>query len=107
MVLAHGPEWQKHLPLGVVVATARITGCFRVTGWNRGGQLRLKGFGTGSENIVPDPFGDFQPSRWLWILDEIERLDPPEPAAGQRMLWEWEPAGRPETDTEGGINTRV
>ncbi len=97
ITLAHGPQWQKNLPLGAVVATAKLTGCFRVTGWNRDGKLDLEGFGTGAESIVPDLFGDFRVERWLWVLEEIEKLDPPEPATGRRMLWEWEPdAGAPE-----------
>ena len=90
MVQIHGPDWQNHLPLGAVVATAKLAGCFRVVGWNEGRQLKLEGTGAGGENIIPDPFGDFLPGRWLWVLEEIERLDPAIPAKGNRMLWNWE-----------------
>ena len=101
MVQAHGSDWQNHLPLGAVVATAKLAGCFRVVGWNGDRQLKLEGFGTGGESIVPDPFGDFIPGRWLWVLEDIKKLDPAIPTRGQRMLWNWEPAeeGCAETAT--------
>ena len=36
-----------------------------------------------------DPFGDFSPGRYLWRLVDIKRIDPPIPAKGGRMLWNW------------------
>ena len=109
MVQTHGSDWQDHLPLGAVVATAKLAGCFRVVGWNEDRQLKLEGAGAGGENIIPDPFGDFLPGRWLWVLEEIERLDPAIPAKGNRMLWNWEQAkggDEPEEkdDEPGGRN---
>ena len=87
----HGSAWQDGIPLGAVVATARLAGCFRVTGWSGNGEPVLEGTGNGAEGIRPDLFGDFRTGRWLWVLDNIRRLEPPAPAIGRRMLWDWEP----------------
>ena len=100
MVQTHGLDWQDHLPLGAVVATAKLAGCFRVVSRNEDRQLKLEGTGAGGENIIPDPFGDFLPGRWLWVLEEIERLDPTIPAKGNRMLWNWERTEGGEEGTE-------
>jgi hypothetical protein len=35
------------------------------------------------------PFGDFTPGRFAWLLDNIQRLDPPIPARGRQGFWEW------------------
>ena len=57
MVQIHGPDWQNHLPLGAVVATAKLAGCFRVVGWNEDRQLKLEGTSAGGENIILTPSG--------------------------------------------------
>ena len=88
---AHGSQWQESIPAGAVVATALLAGCFRVTGWKPGGLLELEGWGEGGDLIAPDNMGDFRRGRWLWVLRDIQRLDPPKPAKGQRMLWDWTP----------------
>ena len=96
IVQAHGSAWQDGIPLGAVVATAKLLGCFRVAGWGDGRKLRLEGYGTGSETVTPDLFGDFRTGRWLWVLGDIRRLNPPAPALGKRMIWEWEPEEKSE-----------
>ena len=93
MTEAHGPDWQDGLPLGAVVATARLTGCFRVTGWKGDREPRLAGYGERTPDVRTDAYGDFRPGRWLWTLEEVEKLDPPVPARGFQSLWEWEPEG--------------
>ena len=40
-----------------------------------------------------DPWGDFSPGRWLWLLADVEAL--PEPAAirGHQSFWRWNAHG--------------
>ena len=48
--------------------------------------LSLLSVGLGCE---VDPFGDFNVGRWLWFLDDIEKLPEPIPAKGRQGLWNW------------------
>ena len=44
-------------------------------------------------DIVPmpvDPWGDFTIGRWMWFLEDIERLDPPVPVKGHQGFWNLE-----------------
>lgn len=36
------------------------------------------------------PFGDYTPGRFAWLLADIKRVDPPEPAKGRQGLWMWD-----------------
>ena len=90
IVRHHGPDWQQDLPLGAVLATAVLEGCFMVMEINPDGTLQLEGVGTMTQEPRVDAYGDFQPGRWLWMLGGIQRLDPPLPTRGQRMLWDFE-----------------
>jgi hypothetical protein len=74
----------KDLPLGAVVGVciyrgARTAlGVSHMDGWNDDGN---------DERL----FGDYSAGRWAWDLDLILRCDPPVPARGRQLLWEWEP----------------
>ena len=37
------------------------------------------------------PFGDFTPGRWVWLLNDVESIEP-RPARGRQQLWEWHEA---------------
>lgn len=37
-------------------------------------------------------FGNYETGRYAWFLELVEKLDPPIPAKGNRLLWNW--AGR-------------
>ena len=96
------PHWGLELPRGAVVCTARLTGCYQVAeyaGWAR--VFRLGRMVPGSDPVVPgqtaDLFGNYEAGRWLWRLADIERIEPPAPARGERKLWEWpfRPEGEP------------
>ena len=42
--------------------------------------------------MVDDPersFGDYEPGRWMWLLEHVRRIDPV-PARGRQRLWEWD-----------------
>lgn len=67
-----------HLPLGMIVATADLTHCYRMP--------------ERPKHPIPDdqlPWGDFRPGRWVWVLQRIEALPVLVEARGQLGLWEW------------------
>ena len=42
-------------------------------------------------SIAPQlPFGDFTPGRYAWLLEDVERVDPPVAARGGQRIWTWE-----------------
>jgi hypothetical protein len=64
--------WMKKLPLGAVVCTAVLIEVLPV------------------ERVLPDLFGDCDPGRWAWRLEEVTLLQPPVPARGlQTWGWRW------------------
>lgn len=69
------------LPRGVILATARISGCWSTN------QERLV------DRIPRDEamFGNYAPDRWMWGLADVEVLPAPIPAKGALGLWTWEP----------------
>lgn len=110
-VLDNNDTGARHpLPLGAVVATARLVDCVpMVRCWDHLGAEDLPGSmwleGNQSHTIglvyqdrwmaetdMSDelPFGDFAPGRWAWLLDYIEPLDEPVAARGRQGLWNWE-----------------
>jgi hypothetical protein len=58
----------RELPLGVILGTARLIGCERV------------------ETLVADPYGDFTPGRWGWVLGDVEIFETPVPFRGGQGL---------------------
>lgn len=36
------------------------------------------------------PYGDFAPGRWAWLLDHVEQLPQPVPAKGRQGVWNWD-----------------
>ncbi len=65
-------ELTGRLPRGAVVAVVRLIGC-APTALLRPAEPEAT-------------FGDFSPGRFAWILQLVERIEPPIPAKG---LWEW------------------
>ena len=106
------------LPLGSVVAVANLADCIpmyedTVDEWGLwhneppieddsfltvGSSLMYwtpSAFGHGSagRHITDQrPYGDFQPGRWAWLLEDIQPLPEPIPAKGEQKLWNWERA---------------
>ena len=58
------------LPSGAVVATALLADCIPTR-----------------DITDPDPYGNYGPGRWAWILEDIERLEAPVPARGYQGFW--------------------
>ena len=94
----HFVRWdKKHLlvPYGSVVATATLAEALQVVSVFDG-QVWTAHMGPASNEhrskaIKTDPHGDFSLGRWLWMLQDIERVDPPVPARGFQGWWEWTP----------------
>ena len=79
------------MPLGKVVATAVLSRAMQVKeviSW--GSDKAYAKDDRGTVLIPVDLYGDFSPGRWLWILTDVEKVDPPIPATGHQGLWEWE-----------------
>ena len=88
----YGPKWWERIPTGAVVCTAVLSDVRRVVG-RRGGVAQLSpslGKDWRGSQVEVDPHGDFDMGRWLWILRDIETLDPPAPALGHQGLWDWQ-----------------
>lgn len=97
------------LPVGAVVATARLVDVVPIVGEGSPDQFdyphhlylspdnRLwrcsisQGEGEADERTQDLPFGDFTPGRYAWLLADVVPLIEPVPAPGRQGLWEWEP----------------
>ena len=92
-----GADWRRSIPRGAIIATARLKDCVR----SISRQLTVNEVGTRKITVGTvsrylergevdwDPHGDFAEGRWLWILDQVEPLDPVVKARGALGLWEW------------------
>ena len=85
------------LEYGAVVAVCFVRCCHRVEDLRREkkpGSLYMCGAGgcghDGWTAVESDHLGDFSPGRWLWFLEDVQRLAPAEPARGYMGLWKWE-----------------
>jgi len=69
-------NFQSVLPRGVIVATCELVDCAKIEiGLLLKRQERL--------------FGDYTPGRFMWFLEDLQRLEKPIPAKGAMGLWEW------------------
>ena len=75
-----GRRLYDNLPIGCIIATCDLTGCWKI-------ETPLNRFDISDQERA---FGDYTPNRYMWILDDIERILPPIPAKGNRRLWDWE-----------------
>lgn len=90
----------ERLPVGAVIATAKLAGVRRVVDISAGGGMAVcvsayekSGpdlFGGSTRFLYEiDEYGDFGIGRVLWILDEVKR-GIPMPAIGKLGLWYWD-----------------
>ena len=81
------------LPYGKIVATAILDRVARVQivdleqGIVRCGHSPVA---SDMELFNIDPWGDFSPGRWLWILKDVQKIDPPVEAQGHMSFWNWD-----------------
>ena len=83
----HSINSYKDLPTGVVVATAQLVDCHKVT-FNFCDDVAL------TTDVVVNgleiKFGDYTAGRYAWELTNISLLPLPISAKGQLSLWEWD-----------------
>lgn len=72
----NGPEI---FPSGVIMATANLTDCIKIT---------PKYISTLSEDEIA--LGDYTVGRYAWVLEDIKKLPCPIPAKGRQGLWNWD-----------------
>ncbi|HWP50615.1 MAG TPA: 2-oxoglutarate dehydrogenase E1 [Clostridia bacterium] len=86
------------LPLGCVVATADLVGCWKIDSiqelssapWETGyWDDRMNWHDVSDQEIM---FGDWTPGRYAWEITNVKMLDIPVPAKGKQGLWNWEAA---------------
>lgn len=87
----------KPLPTGCVVAVAKLVDCVRVKShgvneplfWDRNAETHawLEKNCETYERL----YGNWSVDRWLFLLEDIRRLDPPIPAKGHQKIWNWTP----------------
>jgi len=73
------------LPLGCIVAICDLAAVVP-TSADEGSLF-------GDPNDFPEseqPFGDFSPGRFAWLLQNVRALESPIPARGARSLWDWD-----------------
>jgi activating signal cointegrator 1 len=61
------------IPLGAVLCIVSVQGCVRFP----------------HPYAPPDPYGDFSPGRYGFLLSMLEKLPMPIPAVGHQGLWDW------------------
>jgi hypothetical protein len=76
------------LPIGCILGTVTLTGCFATPGVVQA-PIRYPG------GLVIPPgepevfFGDYSPGRFAWTMEEPEEWRDPVPAKGALGLWDW------------------
>ena len=92
-VVLQGAGSSHSMPMGAVVATARLIECMQVIGEiDDNGLVNCSGFGDlgdGPEyeaTITTDPYGDFSVGRWLWVFQDLRRVEPV-PVNGRQGVW--------------------
>ncbi len=73
----------RDLPLGAIVAIAKLSDVWRVERQGDAGRWGL--------SVQEQAFGDYGPGRYAWFLRDIELLPVPIAAKGALGLWEWVP----------------
>ena len=79
-------QWRRAVPRGAVIATVTLAGAQKVS-YLQDGMAYVE---PGGQAIPADPYGDFTPGRWLWLLTDIRAIEPV-PARGHQRLWRWTP----------------
>ena len=76
------------MPHGAVVAIVTVVGLRRVTKLITETPRRV--VSADGVPVVADMFGDFAVGRCLWVLGDIQKVDPPVKARGRQSLWDFD-----------------
>ena len=75
---AIGRNWSRTIPIGMVVAVARLAGCI---------ETRRACALTAADREA----GNYAPGRYAWRLEDVRALRQPIPATGRQGLFNWTP----------------
>ena len=95
LTVRFGDDWREQIPLGMIVATATITGWAQVQeldpimGLARHDPNTEVGSARGQGSTLADPWGDFSEGRWLWFFEDVRSVNPPVEAVGRQGFWNW------------------
>lgn len=84
----------KALPLGCVLATARLVDCLETSLIRRHFQ---------SFNEQEEAFGNYEPGRFGFLLTDVVKLADPVPARGALGFWDWYITTQRATVNKGGV----
>ncbi|MCY4653282.1 MAG: ASCH domain-containing protein [Dehalococcoidia bacterium] len=81
------------MPMGAVVATAKLIECMQVMGEpDSRGIVTCRGFGELGDELAYDAtsttdlYGDFSVGRWLWVFHDLRRVEPVS-TNGRQGVW--------------------
>ena len=87
------------IPHGAVVVTVKLLTAFQIGKWSPDGSVALcnqnhVNYCPGSLHIAPiDDYGDYSIGRWVWVLRQVDVLNPPVAASGHQGFWDWNQEG--------------
>ncbi|MDR3438990.1 hypothetical protein [Telmatospirillum sp.] len=82
------------MPRGAVVCTAVLAAAYRCGAVDNTGKVFVTRWLPGNSDplfIQSDPFGNYSPNRWAWLLKDVQPLAAPAPARGKQGWWSWSP----------------
>lgn len=95
-VLARHGYTADNLPTGAVIATSKLTNCYKVHPLGLSDHVQLiSDEATRAIDGYEYAFGDYSRGRFAWELNDVQQLREPIPARGMQGLWNWE-CGRNE-----------
>ena len=88
--------WERDdgLPLGAVVCTAILAAAYQCGDEVIPGHVEIvKAISRVDDPVsIPiDPFGDYSPGHWAWLLEEVKPFPNPIRASGHQGFWNWNP----------------
>ena len=86
----HVDDILRGLPLGKVVCVVRLADIDEID--------ELTRYAVGARDLV---FGNYEDGRYAWWLELVEVFEPPIPAKGNRLLWNWNRADHAQTPWVG------
>ena len=88
------------VPLGLVLATVVLADAVEIyelkeddsVDYLRGDVIAIgkSVVSGGLSGVQVDRYGDFTVGRWMWVLEDLQRLEVPVGAVGRQGFWEWE-----------------
>ena len=86
MIEQLGLDWRLRVPTGAVIATAVVAKGYRTAGYLDDEYVRVRD-GDHYFKVPFDAYGDFSDDRWLWMLNDVQPVDPPFYVDGRQKIW--------------------